>query len=387
MGEMCNVCGNDFKSPVYESAGDVSITSLNELYPGKTYVYFCEHCGHVQTREIDNIEDFYAFAYKILIASEEEDQIYKVENGEKIFRIDHQMKTLVDKLVIPQNAKVMEYGCAKAATLRKLLSERPDLDPYVFDVSEMYVPFWEKFLPRGHWATFETPADWEGQFDTVISFFALEHVAEPKKMLAHVQSLLKPGGVFYAVFPNFMVNLADLIVVDHVNHFTRDSLRYLAAQSGFELLEIDDVTHDGGFVYQLRKPVAVPAGQAPVTPPAIAPLTETVQKLSGYWQGLSNHLQAFEQHHTTEPEVAIYGSGFYGTFIATCLKNFDKVACFLDQNPFKHGQSLMEKPIVPPEALPSHIKTVYVGLRPNVARDAIGAVDALREKELEFYYL
>jgi len=84
--------------------------------------------------------------------------------------------------------------------------------------------------------------------------------------------------------------------------------------------------------------------------------------------------------------VAVYGSGFYGTFIATCLKHPDRVACFLDQNPHRQRQRLLDKPILPPEHLPADISVVYVGLNPRLAHAGIQSVTAWHGKSHHYFY-
>jgi SAM-dependent methyltransferase len=43
----------------------------------------------------------------------------------------------------------------------------------------------------------------KGQFDLVVSFQVLEHVKDPLKVIKESKRILKPGGCFYAAFPNY----------------------------------------------------------------------------------------------------------------------------------------------------------------------------------------
>jgi SAM-dependent methyltransferase len=40
-------------------------------------------------------------------------------------------------------------------------------------------------------------------FENVVSFWCLEHVAEPRRMLTEMARVLKPGGKLYLIFPNY----------------------------------------------------------------------------------------------------------------------------------------------------------------------------------------
>lgn len=364
----CNVCGAAFDRPIYESSGAVTITSLCQPYEGRADVFFCRICGHIQTTEIEGIADYYDREYRILLDSEEEDQLYEVRNGVVIYRTDHQVSTLLSKLSLPSGARVLDYGCAKGSTLRKLFALRPDVSPHLFDVSRMYVGFWRKFAPDENLATYQIPECWSNRFDVVTTFFSLEHVGNPSASLHAMSELLKPGGVLYGVVPNVFTNWADFVVADHVNHFSVPSLERALVDAGLNPLGIDDRAHTGAFVFHAERPKAgKSSAQLRRDPLSVA---DEVERISHYWRDLGARVREFESSRKTY-KAAIYGSGFYGTFIAAALRELARVECFLDRNPFRQGKHLMGKPIIAPDALSNSIDTIYVGLNPASARKSI----------------
>src|SRR5690348_11552768 len=90
---ICNICGEQLPQPVYVGPPSLSITSLCEIRPGRTEVFFCNRCGHLQTTPLSEIDAYYESQYRILLDSDDEDQLYKIKDGKKIFRIDHQVRT------------------------------------------------------------------------------------------------------------------------------------------------------------------------------------------------------------------------------------------------------------------------------------------------------
>jgi len=121
-----------------------------------TEVSVCRACSHVQSPDLPNIQAFYDHNYRISLQFDDHDQLYAIEPEGPIFRTTHQARLLLG-LDMPQGSKVMDFGAAKATTLRLLLNLRPDLKPYVFDISEDYRAHWADWVPPDTQATYSLP--------------------------------------------------------------------------------------------------------------------------------------------------------------------------------------------------------------------------------------
>ena len=74
----------------------------------------------------------------------------------------------------------------------------------------------------------------------------LEHLADPGRFLAKAATLLRPGGYCFVLVPNMQSLAVRLlgpryryVMPEHLNYFTEDTLRRLAArESGFVLVEM-----------------------------------------------------------------------------------------------------------------------------------------------------
>lgn len=385
----CNVCAAPLTHALYESEGAQSLTSLCQVRPGVTRVYACGRCAHLQTEEMADAAAFYESDYDILVHSEEEDQIYEVKpDGAQVYRTAHQVKVLLDKLPLPAGARILDYGCAKSATIKSLLAQRPDVQPHLFDVSARYIPFWEKFIEPGRWAVHETPAAWQDHFDVVTSFFSMEHMVRPEESVRKMAAMLKPGGALYCIVPNVATNVADFIVLDHVNHFSAPSLQRLLQGAGLVVESIDDTAHRGAFVVVARRAaeprqVALPAE----FPQQVQDWLARFQGMASFWSNVAGRVRQQEAALPPDTEVAIYGAGFYGAFVVSCLKAPQRVVCHLDQNIYLQGRELNGRPILAPAQLPAHIRHVWVGLNPAHARQIIAQVDALAARPLSFLFL
>src|SRR5690349_7221948 len=98
--QYCNICNQALGEPIYVSSRNISITSNADIVPISTWVYFCGTCGHLETPPLDNLESYYDTDYNILTDSDDEDQLYQSVDGQKAFRADFQLETLLKKQTI-----------------------------------------------------------------------------------------------------------------------------------------------------------------------------------------------------------------------------------------------------------------------------------------------
>jgi SAM-dependent methyltransferase len=93
------------------------------------------------------------------------------------------------------------------------------------------------------------PREWQGSFDLVISSHVLEHIADPRPVLAELLALLKPGGLACIVVPINELPGEDL---NHFHQFTEASFQELLTGSGLTPLEINSCDR----LLNLIKPVS-----------------------------------------------------------------------------------------------------------------------------------
>jgi SAM-dependent methyltransferase len=331
------------------------------------------------TEQLLDAKHYYAEDYKILLSHDDEDQIYEMQTDRIVYRTQHQLATLLKKVQLKPNARVLDYGCAKAAMPKQLLALKPDLQMHLFDVSEMYKSHWAQFLPAERCAVDMTPTQWAHSFDLITSYFALEHIDDPVASMRKVADLLAPDGIFYGIVPDTVGNIADFIVIDHVNHFTVASLHFALKQSGFVDIQIDTQAHRGALVFMARK-----TGNATAVEPDPRKAMNDAQHIAAYWNALSDGLSRGTD--STQP-VAIYGSGFYGAFIATTLGTPSNLRCFLDASPYQQGKIVLTLPVLAPQDLPKDVKVLYIGLNPVIARNTVAQMSWLIERDLRIVFL
>jgi SAM-dependent methyltransferase len=379
--EICRVCGIDIEQPSLDLPAP-ALTSTYEQYALRTRVYVCSSCGHVQSPELPDAAEFYDTRLKCAMDSEEFDQITEIRDGVPRYRTDIQADVALKLVDIPEGARVLDFGAAKAATLRKIWTRRPDISPHVFDVSEDYRTSWNAWLPGEAMATYEVPRSWRGRFDVVTAHYVFEHVPDPVARLRVISELLAPGGRFYFSVPDWAANIGDLLVAEHTNHFTDVSIRRAVHEAGLAVDVLDPASLPYGFAVVCR----VSEGRDKPVNSGIKASVDHSQLAASALQRAVNRIDTeFSSRH--KRHSAVFGAGFYGAFLLSKMPDRSGVACCIDNNPHLWGKTLFGVPVVSPEKLPSSTETVYVGLNPARARAIVESVEALQRPGLDLVYI
>lgn len=377
----CRVCGGEIAGATYD-APSPALTSIMTLLDVPTRVFICDGCGHAQGADIPDIQAFYDSVYRISLASEGFDQIFAVKpDGTIVYRTDHQAKVALGLLDLPHGARVLDYGAAKADTLRKVFAARPDIVPHVFDVSSDYAAAWEGWVAKEAQAVYSIPSSWRGQFDAVMSHFVLEHVPNPTDFIRDLAGLLRPNGVVLLSLPDVAANPGDMTVADHLNHFSEASLAYALEAGGLSLRTLDTSSFAGAFFAV----ATLAEGAAPPSPPALE-AARRAREICGIWEQAATTLD----HEATRykgRKAAIYGAGFYGSWIYSRIGKKIDLVSFLDRNPHLQGATHFGAPVVPPEMIPDDVEVLFVGLNPLKAREAIAGQPWLHRRGLHHVWL
>ena len=379
----CRVCRATIDAPAYQTPAP-ALTSINTLVDVPTRVYVCESCGHAQCDDIPEIQTFYDQVYRISLAGDDHDQVFAVEtDGSVIYRTDRQADIALRLLDIPRGARVLDYGAAKSDTLRKIHALRPDIRPHVFDVSTDYAAAWQGWVPEAAQATYSVPAAWDGTFDVIMSYFVIEHVPDPVAFVRTIASLLRPGGSVLLALPDVDANPGDMAVADHLNHFSEASLWRVLADAGFTVHALDKAAFPGAFfVTATRTDDAAQNVPAPLVERAVT----RAEEICRLWKDAAGSLDR-QAAGFAGRKAAIYGAGFYGSWIYSRIRDTVRLAAVLDRNPHLQGGAQFGVPVLPPERIPDDIDVLFVGLNPLKARDAIAVQPWLHRPGLEHVWI
>ncbi len=368
-------------TPIYTSNDSFSITSISNLINAKTEVYYDKEIAHLYTKETLNLEEYYDNEYKVDIESEDKDSLYGIINGEKIYRTQYQLDLFTKKVEIKNNMKILDYGSAKGLFLKKLI-EKISIEPYLFDITTKYKEFWLKTFNQKNCSFYNLKDEWKNSLDIVTSFYVFEHVKDPLNELKNIYQVLKEDGTVYIQVPNVYNHIADFICIDHLHHYSKISLTHLLNQSGFEVISIDDTSYEGALIIVGQKKTNIKTYNF-LNEDYTFYETKAVE-MSKYWQTLSSKINTFYKQNSTK-KAALYGAGFYSTYILSHLPKDNNIAYAIDQNPHLHSQKFNNLDIIPIDKVSEDIQVLYVGLNPKMAKEIIK--DIKQFNNMTIFYL
>ena len=245
----CKICGSSVDQ-LLDLPQSHQVSSLGRLIDGSASIYYCKNCSHCQTSTNINLSEYYSSNYKTLMHSPDEDDVYKITSGRTIWRAEHMALTFIDKLknLIADSSNLdtlnfLDFGTGKGLFPKTVLKKSSQFNIHLYDVSKDYIPSWNLFCKPSQYSCFEFPSKWQGFFDVITSMFSLEHVIDPVSELKKISSLLKPDGLLYVVVPNmYSENMFDMVVVDHVHHYSECSIAQAFAQAGLTLIDSDQAS-------------------------------------------------------------------------------------------------------------------------------------------------
>jgi SAM-dependent methyltransferase len=335
------------------------VTSDSKPFPPGGRLAVCEECGAVQKLadpvwlgEIDKIYGAFEIYHQ---AGGAEQPIFDIGGAGGRPRSVRLMDHLVDELALPETGRILDFGCGNGAALASFGKRRPGWRLCGSELSDATLPALKRI------ANFERlytcpPEEIADTFDLVILIHALEHVIDPVKVLASLAGLLGAGGRVFVEVPDNAQTPYDLLVADHMTHFTPDSLGYAAALAGYRTHFLSDAVLPKELSW-LGQPAAGVVAEKPAPAPGVLLVERHLQWLlrqAGQARALAAAHRPF----------GIFGTSISATWLDTLLQG--QVDFFVDEDRMRVGREHMGRPILGPEQAPQGA-VVFVPLIPRVA--------------------
>lgn len=239
----CNLCGSTHHTPVYEMPDA-------KFFPNEVFtVVECNQCGlgFVNPRPtFVEIQKHYPREY-----FQDEASISFRRYLSRRFTVEAKYLQEIERRPGPK--RLLDVGCNNGDFPRFMRARGWDVEGVeVSQVSERIGDF-----PVYAQQFDEIPVD-EPRFDAVSAWAVLEHVHDPMAYFHKASRVLKSGGLFVFLMPNFVSTASRHLFFEdvprHLYFFTRETVGQYLDRSGFTLVREDN----SGAVYKAASPAWLP---------------------------------------------------------------------------------------------------------------------------------
>lgn len=356
----CRVCGGRRLDEFPEFSRLTRVTSDCKPFPAGGRVAVCADCGAIQKPIDADWEKAAAAIYSeytpYFQSSGVEQAIFDPVQGRPRRRSAVILDRLEARIALPETGAVLDVGCGNGALLSAFSEAKPGWRLFGQDLSEINlgdlvgIPRFEKL--------YTTPIDRiDDRFDVVTMMHSLEHFVDPAAGLRAIRERLSDDGHLLIEVPNIAATPFDLLVVDHVSHFTLGDLARVVAAAGMGV----EVLTDGWVAKELS--VVARRGAAVVPPPPADPAA-VARRVRAQIAWLNAVIDRIEALTVGGRKIGLFGTSVAGMWL---FGRFDeRVAFFVDEDPSRRGTTLFDRPVLSPEDVPPG-ETVFVGLPFQVA--------------------
>jgi SAM-dependent methyltransferase len=353
----CQICAADTLAIVPGYANLPRATSDSRPWPSGGTLTVCDRCGMIQkipdAQWLKEIGTIYG-NYDIYHQSAGSEQLIFNATGSA----EPRSKRLIDFVVraanLPPHGKLIDIGCGNGAWLRNCAQALPSWQLYGCELSDSTLTTLER-IPNFAKLFVGATTQIDERFSLVSMIHALEHLRSPGNELADVAALLEPQGVVFIEVPDIENSPFDLLVADHLLHFSRATLGFLAALCG-----INTTTLENTFV---AKEITLLGCRGARTTPFLPDAEVGVRLAHRTVQWLNDTIAVFRAA-AEHGAVGIFGTAIAGMAAYSAVKA--KTQFFVDEDPSRIGRQYDGKPVFSPAQAPKDTP-VLLALPPHQA--------------------
>ncbi|MFA5158890.1 MAG: class I SAM-dependent methyltransferase [Candidatus Omnitrophota bacterium] len=365
--QACQICGASDLHEVKDFSLLPRITSDCRSFTAGGWLFVCFACGGVQKlpdarwlKEIENIYSNYQTYYQ---SGGDEQIVFDRVTGTPRRRSDVIIERLVAGNQLGAKGRAIDVGCGNGATLNAMCRVLTEWSFSGYELGNESLPRLSR-IPRFEKLYTGTLDAVNGRFDLVTMIHSLEHFPSPSNALMQLLPVVGNGKIFIEV-SNIEENPFDILIADHLMHFSPETLSHLMYRCGFEAVTVatdwvpkeislgaraaqNGVNHVG-----LGRKAEASAGD------------KVMARITVYADWLHRMVAGVNRQAHEKNLFGIFGTSIAGTWLASAME--DAVDFFVDEDPNRVGKKHMGKPILHPSQVPQRAK-VYFALAPSLAR-------------------
>jgi SAM-dependent methyltransferase len=355
----CRICGSDSLHELATYGSLPRVTSDSKPWPAGGRLTVCTACGTIQKtadrKWLGEIEKIYG-SYAIYHQSDGTEQPIFAD-GRPMARSVRLTEYLESKLGLPEQLNVLDFGCGTGSALRTYAARHPGWKLYGSELSTVSLPTLRKIA--GFIELYTCPPEQiPERFDLITLIHALEHVLDPVGTLSALFERLTDDGHLFVQVPDCGRNPYDLVIADHLSHFTLETLGYAGHRAGCNRLALSDRVLPKELSWIGRKSDGAVGTERKPDP------HDGMRKAEAHVEWLRVQAEAANRIADQSPQFGIFGTSISGTWLNSAIGG--RAAFFVDEDPGRIGRRHMDMPILAPDAIPGNAD-VYIPLIPETA--------------------
>jgi 2-polyprenyl-3-methyl-5-hydroxy-6-metoxy-1,4-benzoquinol methylase len=361
--KICKICNNASLIEFQNFQELHQVTSDCKPWPPGGRLAICSSCSHVQKITdqafFETISDIYGNYTMFHQADGVEQSVRSSTDGVFEKRSTTLCKYLDQKLGLAKTGKLLDVGCATGGTLSAFNLVKPQWGLYGHDLGVHYMELLKK-IP-GFVELFSGEFDAiSGQYNLLTIIHALEHFINPVEALKQLAQHIAESGSLFIQIPNAEINPFDLLIADHVSHFSLSTLKMVFDKSGYAPQVISDKIIDKE-ISALAEPFHSQLASYETSVQDITRVQNTIQEQIKW---LGDLKQTAIEISARDAHFAIFGTSISGTWLASIID--ENVDFFVDEDTARIGRTHMGRPVLSPDQIPEGTE-VYVPLVPFIA--------------------
>lgn len=355
----CVLCAAESLNEFEAYRGLPRVTSDARRWPVGGQLCICMSCGALQKpatarwrEEIDRIYGTYQIYYQSAGA---EQRVFDIATGDAQPRSSRLVRFLNEQLNLRSSGRLLDFGCGTGATLRAFSEVKPSWQLFGAELSDASasrlarIPGFVRLFV-GDELGFEPV-----EFDLVTLVHSLEHVIDPVGVLRTLAQRLHAAAHLFIEVPDCEQNPYDLVIADHLMHFTPDTLRLTTHRAGYSEQCFTNALLPKELTW-LGKPGEGAGVQA--TP------TAAHARAAMQLRWLCAQIEDAKRIAAGAVRFGIFGTSISATWLDGALGG--SASFFVDEDTDRIGREHLGRPILAPESVPADCD-VFVPLIPRIA--------------------
>lgn len=358
----CLICGGTALEDVPSFTALPRVTSDSKPWPAGGQLAICTGCGAVQKHADTTWRAEAAMIYGAYTmyhhAAGAEQAVFDASGG-GMPRSDRLARHLAESLNLPEHGQILDFGCSNGMLLAAFGRLRPGWALSGVEIDDRILTALQR-IPGFSALHTCAPEQVPGYYRLITLSHTFEHLGEPVAVLAALVRRLQPDGNLFVQVPDCARNPYDLLVADHLLHFTAVTLALTADRAGCVTIALSDCVVIKELSWLGRAAPAAPT----ILPLASEDVAAVRARVNAQVTWLATQMRTAGEIVTGSTRFGLFGTGPAGTWLAGALG--ERVAFFVDEDPARIGRSHLGRPVHGPHGVPNGAD-VFIPLIPEVA--------------------